>query len=81
MVEEAVAMVEEVAASLAAVGISLADISVGLRGIVLPTMASHYTKERTLRGTKIISDTIDISAPSLFCVGSFKVRRWLGQLR
>jgi hypothetical protein len=54
MVEEAVAMVEAVAASLAA-------ISVGLRGIVLPTMASHNTKERTLRGTKIISDTIDIS--------------------
>jgi hypothetical protein len=57
MVEEAVAMV----AAAAAISVVSAAISLGLRGIVLPAIASHNTKERTLRGTKIISGTRDIS--------------------
>ena len=44
-------MVEEVAISVAAAAISLG----------MPDTASHNTKERTLRGTKIISGTRDIS--------------------
>src|ERR1700736_4885441 len=75
MVEEAVAMVEAVAISVVAVAISVvavaisvvaAAISLGLPGIgwggiVLPAIASHNTRERTLRGTEIISGARDIS--------------------
>jgi hypothetical protein len=48
-------------AAAAAISVVSAAISLGLRGIVLPAIASHNTKERTLRGTKIISGTRDIS--------------------
>src|ERR1700730_18578420 len=63
MVEEAVAMVVVVAAaiSLVAEAISLGLPGIALRGIVLPAIASHKTKERTLRGTKVISGTKSIS--------------------
>jgi len=49
--------------SLVAVAISLVEVVIllGLRGIVLPAIASQNTKERTLRGTKIISGTTAIS--------------------
>src|SRR5260221_604719 len=43
-----------------AVGISLVAVVISL-GIVLPAIASQNTKERTLRGTKIISGTEIIS--------------------
>src|ERR1700719_863045 len=64
MVEEAVAMVEEVEASVVGMVEALAVavvIVLGLLGIVLPAIASHNTKERTLRGTKIISGTTALS--------------------
>src|ERR1700704_81741 len=80
MVEEAVAMVEEVAAMgeegaalvvavailvvAAAISVVAAAILLGLRGIVLPAIVSHKTKERTLRGTKVISGTEIISGTS-----------------
>src|SRR6202011_2457040 len=43
-----------------AVGISLVEAAIS-PGIVLPAIASQNTKERTLRGTKIISGTEIIS--------------------
>jgi hypothetical protein len=58
MVEEAVAMVVVVVV-VAAISVGLPGIA--LRGIVLPAIASHKTKERTLRGTKVISGTKSIS--------------------
>jgi hypothetical protein len=77
MVEEVAAMVEEAAASVvaaatsvvaAAISVVAAAISLvavvillGLLGIVLPAIASQNTKERTLRGTEIISGTTAIS--------------------
>src|SRR6266481_4908158 len=81
MVEEAVATVEEVvgivvvaaisvgaaAISLVAAAISLvaAAISLGSPGIVLPAIASQNIKERTLRGTEIISETEIISGTGI----------------
>src|ERR1700736_6410017 len=64
MVEEAVAMVEAVAISVVVVAISVGLPGIALRGIVLPAIASHKTKERTLRGTKVISGTESISGTS-----------------
>jgi hypothetical protein len=71
MVEEAVAMVVVVVASVVGmveasaveVVISLVEVVIlqGLLGIVLPAIASQNTKERTLRGTEIISGTTAIS--------------------
>src|ERR1700688_2541431 len=63
MVEEAVAMVEEAAALVVAAAISLVAVVIllGLPAIVLPAIASQNTKERTLRGTEIISGTTAIS--------------------
>src|SRR5438132_11857610 len=57
MVVEAVATLVEAVAISAAAG----AISPGLKGIVLSGIASHDTKELTLRRTKIISDTMGIS--------------------
>jgi hypothetical protein len=53
MVKEAVGMVEAPAVEVV--------ISLGLLGIVLAAKASQNTKERTLRGTEIISGTTAIS--------------------
>src|ERR1700738_5309215 len=67
MVEEAVAMVEvvvgmvEASAVEAAISLVAVVILLGLLGIVLPAIASQNTKERTLRGTEIISGTTAIS--------------------
>jgi len=52
---------EEAAIPVEAAAISVAAISMGLRGIVLPGIASHNTKERALGGTKIIPDMEIIS--------------------
>src|ERR1700740_3025159 len=57
-------MVVEAAAAISVVeaeGISAVAILLGLRDIVLAAIASYNMKERTLRGTTIISGTMDIS--------------------
>src|ERR1700752_4460505 len=61
-------MVVEEAAAISVVegeGISVVEeaaaISLGLRGIVLAAIASYNIKERTSRGTEIISGTMEIS--------------------
>jgi len=70
MVEEAAALVVAAATSVVAAAISVVAAAIslvavvillGLLGIVLPAIASQNTKERTLRGTKIISGTTGIS--------------------
>jgi hypothetical protein len=62
LVEAAISLVA-VAISLVEAAISLVAVVIllGLLGIVLPAIASHNTKERTLRGTKIISGTTALS--------------------
>jgi hypothetical protein len=49
----------------AAISLVAVVILLGLLGIVLPAIASQNTKERTLRGTKIISGTEIISGTKI----------------
>ena len=44
-----------------AAAISVGLLGTALLGMVLPAIASHNTKGRTLRGTKIISGAEDLS--------------------
>src|SRR6266853_1942420 len=61
MAEEAVAMVVVVEALVVVISLVEVVILQGLLGIVLLAIASQNTKERTLRGTEIISGTTAIS--------------------